>query len=103
MASSLANSRRFIVPPMHDGSSLRWHSADDASRVAALRLPANTPGIFGRRALPRGRLVALGAHRSDEPTCWSAKYTRGVPCRRVHGLRAATRFYDRESRRLRDD
>ena len=37
------------------------HSAADASPPAALLLPQILPGILGRRALPAGRLRALGA------------------------------------------
>jgi hypothetical protein len=39
----------------------RLHSAADASPPAALLLPQIRPGILGRRALPAGRLRALGA------------------------------------------
>jgi len=39
----------------------RLHSAADASPPAALFLAQILPGILGRRALPPGRLGALGA------------------------------------------
>jgi len=68
---------RRMLRPQSSLSQLRWHSAADASRPAALLLAQVLPDMFARHALPAARPSAFGPHRSyDRDHLARVRYTR---------------------------
>ena len=64
------------------------HSSGDASRSGCVASRSNMPNMLPRRALPSGRLAALGATRGSTTGCWvSVGWDHDTPAFAVASIR----------------